>query len=80
MVDEHWSTRALGEVATLQRGFDLPSRLRRQGDVPVITSSGRGYFHNTAKVPGPGVVTGRYGTIGEVFFVEEDFWPLNTTL
>jgi type I restriction enzyme, S subunit len=26
------------------------------------------------------VVTGRYGTIGEVFYVEEDFWPLNTTL
>lgn len=31
-------------------------------------------------VKGPGVVTGRYGTIGQVFFVEEDFWPLNTTL
>jgi type I restriction enzyme S subunit len=26
------------------------------------------------------VVTGRYGTIGEVFFIKEDFWPLNTTL
>ena len=25
-------------------------------------------------------MTGRYGTIGQVFFVEEDFWPLNTTL
>lgn len=31
-------------------------------------------------VVGPGVVTGRYGTIGQVFYVEEDFWPLNTTL
>jgi type I restriction enzyme S subunit len=28
----------------------------------------------------PGVVTGRYGTIGEVFFLDEDFWPLNTAL
>ena len=28
----------------------------------------------------PGVVTGRYGTIGEVFYVDEDFWPLNTAL
>jgi type I restriction enzyme S subunit len=25
-------------------------------------------------------VTGRYGTIGKVFYVESDFWPLNTTL
>jgi type I restriction enzyme S subunit len=31
-------------------------------------------------VQAPGVVTGRYGTIGEVFFLEEPFWPLNTTL
>ncbi len=28
----------------------------------------------------PGVVTGRYGTLGEVFFIERDFWPLNTAL
>jgi len=25
-------------------------------------------------------VTGRYGTLGEVFFIHEDFWPLNTAL
>lgn len=25
-------------------------------------------------------MTGRYGTIGQVFFVPDDFWPLNTTL
>lgn len=31
-------------------------------------------------MPGPGVVTGRYGTIGQVFLIKEDFWPLNTTL
>jgi len=28
----------------------------------------------------PGVVTGRYGTIGEVYYITEDFWPHNTTL
>ena len=29
---------------------------------------------------GPGVVTGRYGTLGQVFYICEDFWPLNTAL
>ena len=29
---------------------------------------------------GPGVVTGRYGTLGKVFFIKDDFWPLNTSL
>jgi type I restriction enzyme S subunit len=32
------------------------------------------------KVKAPGVVTGRYGTLGQVFYVEQDFWPLNTSL
>jgi type I restriction enzyme S subunit len=55
--------------------------MRRPGGVPIITSSGiDDTTHAESRVRGPGVITGRYGTIGEVFFVESDFWPLNTTL
>jgi type I restriction enzyme S subunit len=79
-MNEEWRVERLGEVATLQRGYDLPHRVRKVGIIPIITSSGFGATHSEARVPGPGVVTGRYGTIGEVFVVEEDFWPLNTTL
>ena len=75
-----WKATTLGLVATLQRGFDLPYRLRKQGTFPIVTSSGIDDSHSEAKVKGPGVVTGRYGTIGAVFFVRGDFWPLNTTL
>jgi type I restriction enzyme S subunit len=77
---QHWKTDRLGNVATLQRGFDLPHRLRKPGPHPIVTSSGIEQHHSVAKVPGPGVVTGRYGTIGKVFFVPQAFWPLNTTL
>jgi type I restriction enzyme S subunit len=45
-----------------------------------VTSSGITGFHNEAKAKGPGVVTGRYGTLGEVFYLEQDYWPHNTTL
>lgn len=31
-------------------------------------------------VKAPGVVTGRYGTIGQVYYITQDFWPLNTSL
>jgi type I restriction enzyme, S subunit len=31
-------------------------------------------------VKGPGVTTGRSGIIGNVFYVPDDFWPLNTSL
>jgi type I restriction enzyme S subunit len=31
-------------------------------------------------VSGPGVITGRKGTLGTVFYVENDYWPHDTTL
>jgi type I restriction enzyme S subunit len=75
-----WRDCALGEVVELKRGYDLPQRERRPGKIAIISSSGPSGLHSEAKVKGPGVVTGRYGTLGEVFYVREDFWPLNTTL
>jgi len=75
-----WEKTTLGQVLTLQRGFDLPTRNRKPGTVPIVSSSGVSGRHDEVKVAGPGVVTGRYGTIGEVFFITEDYWPLNTTL
>ncbi len=75
-----WRHCTLGDGITLQRGFDLPERERRAGNAPIVSSSGVTGSHDVSKVAGPGVVTGRYGTLGEVFYVSEDFWPLNTTL
>jgi len=69
----------LGEFVALRRGFDLPRSVRRPGDVPVVSSCGVSGRHDTARVPPPGVVTGRTGTLGEVFFLDRSFWPLNTT-
>jgi type I restriction enzyme S subunit len=59
MLTDEWFSRSLGDVATLQRGFDLPSRLRKPGAVPIVTSSGFGDTHSESKVAGPGIVTGR---------------------
>lgn len=75
-----WRTSTLGDVLTLKRGHDLPEGARVPGDVPVVSSSGITGWHNTAMADPPGVVTGRYGTIGEVFFLDEPYWPLNTSL
>jgi type I restriction enzyme S subunit len=75
-----WIKCRLGDVINLKRGFDLPERDRIDGIYPIVSSSGITGYHNKAMVKGPGVVTGRYGTIGEVFYIESDFWPLNTSL
>ncbi len=75
-----WKEASLGEVVELKRGYDLPKGKRIPGRIPIVSSSGVSDFHAEAMVKGPGVVTGRYGTIGEVFYVSGDYWPLNTTL
>lgn len=76
----NWRNGELGNFITLKRGFDLPQQKREDGQVPIFSSSGITGTHSTAMVNAPGVITGRYGTIGEVFYAAEDFWPLNTTL
>ena len=75
-----WREAPLGEVIELKRGYDLPQRDRIPGNAPVVSSSGITDWHSEAKVKGPGVVTGRYGTLGEIYFIQDDFWPLNTAL
>lgn len=76
----HWTRARLSRLCNLQRGHDLPQQDRVDGSVPIVSSAGVTGYHNRAAVRGPGVVTGRYGTIGQAFYIEEDFWPLNTTL
>jgi type I restriction enzyme S subunit len=80
LIPEEWEALELEQALTLQRGYDLPYRLRKVGNVPIISSSGASGLHDVEKVGPPGVVTGRYGTIGEVFYVKQAYWPLNTTL
>lgn len=79
-VPEGWEKKSLGELLTLQRGFDLPTSQRKDGLFPIYASTGINGYHVEAKVKGPGVVTGRSGSLGTVMFVASDFWPLNTTL
>ncbi|WP_341665332.1 hypothetical protein [Vibrio sp.] len=75
-----WKSERMINAFELQRGFDLPRQSRKFGSVPIVSANGGTEVHDTAKVTAPGVVTGRSGTLGNVFFIEEDFWPLNTTL
>lgn len=73
-------TASLSDIITLQRGFDLPTSQRVDGQYPVVASTGITSTHNHAKVKGPGVVIGRSGSIGGGQYIHSDFWPLNTTL
>ena len=77
---EDWDDGKIGDLFFLQRGFDLPIQKRVAGPYPIFAASGRCGYHNEPKVKVPGVTTGRSGLLGKVFFIMEDFWPLNTSL
>lgn len=79
-VPDHWEISQLKWVVHFQRGHDLPSESREQGQVPVVSSAGLIGRHSAAAAKGPGIITGRYGSIGEFYLIEQDYWPLNTTL
>lgn len=76
----NWSKSTVLDFAPLQRGFDLPVSSIVEGDYPVVFSNGILKKHTQFKVIAPGVVTGRSGTIGNVTYVEQNYWPHNTAL
>ncbi len=73
-------SKKLGDILNLKRGYDLPEKDREDGLFPVISSSGISGCHNEYKVEGEGVVTGRYGTLGKMYYVNGKYWPHNTAL
>ena len=75
-----WGESRIGDQITLQRGFDITKDHQRDGFVPVVSSGGVRSYHDTPMVCAPGVVMGRKGTLGKVFYLEDDFWPHDTTL
>lgn len=75
-----WEKKKFIDFILLQRGHDLTKEQIKLGIYPVVTSTSIMGYHNAYKAEGPGVITGRSGTIGEVQYVEENYWPHNTSL
>jgi type I restriction enzyme S subunit len=75
-----WTKSTIGAQATLQRGIDITKAAQRPGTVPVISSGGIASYHDTAAVSGPGVILGRKGVVGSVYYIDEDYWPHDTAL
>jgi type I restriction enzyme S subunit len=77
---EGWIKCQLGDQLTLQRGFDITQKQCLEGDHPVISSGGISAYHSEYKAIGPGVLLGRKGSVGRVHYVQENYWPHDTTL
>jgi len=76
----NWETLPLGNVLTFQRGFDITKAEQSDGPYWVISSSGPKSTNEQFKVEGPGVIIGRKGSLGTVFYSGANYWPHDTTL
>lgn len=79
-MNSDWITSTIGDQVTLQRGFDITKKQFKEGNVPVISSSGVSGQHSESTCQAPGVVLGRKGVVGSVYYSLHDFWAHDTTL
>jgi type I restriction enzyme S subunit len=77
-VPNGWEKKTLGNVVTLEYGKALKADNRISGPYPVYGSSGIVGMHEKPLVKGPGIVVGRKGNVGSVYWAAQDFYPIDT--
>ena len=77
-VPKGWNILKLEDYLTLSYGKGLRKKDREDGKVPVYGSGGLTGTHNESLIEGPGVIVGRKGTVGSIYWEDRDFWPIDT--
>lgn len=72
------SIKQLGELLSLEYGAALPEQTRSGYGYPVFGSNGIVGHHDDFLIRGPGIVVGRKGSVGQVSWSNESFWPIDT--
>lgn len=73
-----WKKYKLGEICELHYGKSLTAEKRIAGDIPVYSSAGITGWHNDALVNSRGVIVGRKGTVGTVYYSPMPFFCIDT--
>ena len=76
---EDWEEGVLEQLIDLKYGKALKQEDRSGSGYPVVASSGIVGFHKDYLVQAPGIVIGRKGTLGKVYFMENNFYPIDTS-
>jgi type I restriction enzyme S subunit len=77
-IPQGWEVKKFGDAVELNYGKALKKEDRRDGEYPVFGSSGIVGTHDSALVKGPGIIVGRKGNVGSVFWCNEDFFVIDT--
>ncbi|MBE6206255.1 MAG: restriction endonuclease subunit S [Rikenellaceae bacterium] len=73
-----WKTYRLGDICTLNYGKALTATNRVAGDIPVYSSAGITGSHNVALVQSKGIIVGRKGSVGTVYYSDKPFYCIDT--
>jgi len=76
---EEWGEGTLGDLVEFNYGKTLRDSERSGGGYPVYGSSGIVGYHSEYYVSGPGIITGRKGTLGVINYSFDNFFPIDTT-
>lgn len=77
-VPEGWNRVPLGETTVFNYGKALKEENRIPGFIPVYGSSGIVGYHEKPLVEGPGIVIGRKGNVGSIYWAFSDYHPIDT--
>ncbi len=77
-IPEGWEAKRLGEILELVYGKALKKDDRLEGTFPVYGSGGIVGYHKEYMVQGPGIIVGRKGNVGSIFWSHKSFYPIDT--
>ncbi|KEA61856.1 Type I restriction-modification system, specificity subunit S [Marinobacterium lacunae] len=78
-IPDGWYPVRIEHYLDLAYGKALKKTERVEGEYPVYGSGGITGSHNKALVSGPGIIVGRKGTVGSIYWENQDFFPIDTT-
>lgn len=78
LIPEDWGIACIGQMLELAYGKALKKTDRNPGPYPVYGSGGITGNHESWLVGGPGIIVGRKGTIGRVYWEDNSFFPIDT--
>ena len=78
MSSSGWKRVQLGEILSLHYGKALTSQERNPVNIPVFSSSGITGWHDKPLVNSIGIIIGRKGNVGSVYFADKPFYCIDT--
>ncbi len=73
-----WTRRTVESIMELAYGKALPKTVRKDGPYPVYGSGGISGTHSSPLASGPGIIVGRKGTVGSLYWEAADFFAIDT--